>query len=376
MKINYITEARFPTEKAHGWQIAKMCEAFAELGHEVELVIPDRRNTITQTAQEFYKLKFNFKITRLPVFDALAITWLPRLLAFILTEFSFLRAVRRWTKAQPRGKALAFTRDQFLAHVLTRADWTRAFEVHDITPRFFWLHKRLARTLDFIVTTNEWKKREIEKRWGKRRAKIISLPNAIDLAPYRGLPDKTESKKSLGWDATKKYVLYTGHLYAWKGVYVLAEASKFLPAEAHIVMVGGTPEDHTRLQTYLKERALDKVTLVPHVAHEKLMLYMAAAECFVLPNSAKYWHSLYTTSPIKLWEYLAARRPLVASDLPSIRELVNETEVIYVAPDDPRALAHGINQALQGEPDKVEAGWTRVSRQTWRSRAEKIVQAV
>src|SRR4051812_37559194 len=57
MKICYIANIRLPTEKAHGIQIMKMCEAFALLGHEVNLIVPKRQNPITESAFDFYRIK-------------------------------------------------------------------------------------------------------------------------------------------------------------------------------------------------------------------------------------------------------------------------------------------------------------------------------
>ena len=52
MKILYIANARIPTEKAHGIQIIKTCEAFVEFGHKVELVLPWRFNRIKENIFE------------------------------------------------------------------------------------------------------------------------------------------------------------------------------------------------------------------------------------------------------------------------------------------------------------------------------------
>lgn len=377
MRILYVTNVRFPTEKAHGWQIAKMCDAFASLGHQVTLVVPDRKTPITEDARSYYQLKRDFEIAKLPIFDALAISWIPRLPAFLMTEWSFKRAVNRWLKTVPSGPALVMTRDQFLAPALRRPGWKVAFEAHDISPRFFWLHRRLAGCCDLLIASNEWKKDEILKRWGKAiKGKVMALQNGIDLAPYLEMPSRDSARDALDWDRADKVVLYTGHLYDWKGVYVLADASRHLPSGHRVVMLGGTPEDAKRMGEYLSQNKLDKVTLVPHVPHKDVVRYLAAADCLVLPNSAKSWNSLYTTSPIKLWEYLAARRPLVSSDLPSVRESVTDAEVRFVQPDDPQRLAQSLVEECQGDPARVEAGWARAQRQTWTARAQAIIDAV
>jgi len=64
MKIYYLANARIPTEKAHGFQIMKMCEGFANQGVNVELIIPQRYNYIKDDPFKFYGIRNNFKIKK------------------------------------------------------------------------------------------------------------------------------------------------------------------------------------------------------------------------------------------------------------------------------------------------------------------------
>ncbi len=72
MRILYIANIRLPTEKAHGVQIAKMCEAFVLQGVEVELVVPTRRTHITENPFAYYGVKKVFSIKRIFTFDWVA----------------------------------------------------------------------------------------------------------------------------------------------------------------------------------------------------------------------------------------------------------------------------------------------------------------
>ncbi|MHB8831199.1 MAG: hypothetical protein ACYC44_03750, partial [Patescibacteria group bacterium] len=68
-RLTYLVSNRLPTEKAHGYQIAKMCESFAGLGYDVELIHPERVNSITTGFFESYGVEKNFKIRSIPGFD-------------------------------------------------------------------------------------------------------------------------------------------------------------------------------------------------------------------------------------------------------------------------------------------------------------------
>ncbi len=375
MNIFFLMNVRFPTEKAHGQQIAKMCEAYTELGHRVVLVLPKRINPITQDPCEYYGLRTPIETVLLPVIDLLWSRWIPRRLAFVLMEVSFLFFAKRWVRRQTDASALVITRDQFLAPRLRKRGWMIAFEGHDMADDFLKRHPKLGRNVDLVIMTNTWKAEEARRVWGNTRARLVVAPNAIDVAPFQALPSREEAKRALGWDLNKRACVYVGHLYAWKGVYTLADASRFLPASFEAVCVGGTKEDFVAMEAYAREHHLDTLRLIQHVPPGRVPLYLAAADCLVLPNSGTSFQAKYTTSPIKLWEYLAARRPVVASDLPSLRELVDDACVRFVAPDSPAELAQALVEASAGDDSRVERGYALALANDWKRRAQRILEA-
>lgn len=68
-KLLYIANARIPTERAHGLQMNKMCEAFAAAGNEVTMLAPTRRNPISADPYSFYKTSKTYRIEYLPCPD-------------------------------------------------------------------------------------------------------------------------------------------------------------------------------------------------------------------------------------------------------------------------------------------------------------------
>ena len=100
----------------------------------------------------------------------------------------------------------------------------------------------------------------------------------------------------------------------------------------------------------------------------------------MLPNTAQAAISREHTSPLKLFEYMAAGRPIVASDLPSLREVLRHGDNAWlVQPDDPAALAQGI-QHLLAEPALAARlaaqAQEEVQAYTWEQRAERILSFV
>ena len=105
-------------------------------------------------------------------------------------------------------------------------------------------------------------------------------------------------------------------------------------------------------------------------------LYLAAADVAVLPNSSQAQISSNYTSPLKLFEYLASGKPVVASNVPAIREIVqNEQTALLVEPDNARALAEGIQRIHSDRTlhEKIRLSGLEVARQhSWKSRGSLI----
>ena len=100
MKLAYLANIRLPTEKAHGVQILKMCEALAREGAQVELIVPTRNNHLTDDPYAYYGVEKNFLITYLDVPDTLR--W-P--LGFYIQSWLFACAATRYIQEQKFDKA-------------------------------------------------------------------------------------------------------------------------------------------------------------------------------------------------------------------------------------------------------------------------------
>jgi glycosyltransferase involved in cell wall biosynthesis len=109
----------------------------------------------------------------------------------------------------------------------------------------------------------------------------------------------------------------------------------------------------------------------------RVPLYLAAGDLAVVPNRSKPAISARHTSPLKVFEAMAAGVALVASDLPSLREvLVDGENALLVAPDDAAALAKGIER-LAGDAGLRARIAARLRAQaddfTWDARAKRVL---
>jgi glycosyltransferase involved in cell wall biosynthesis len=117
------------------------------------------------------------------------------------------------------------------------------------------------------------------------------------------------------------------------------------------------------------------VTFTGLVPPPRVPELLARADVLVLPNPASAISTRFT-SPLKLFEYMAAGRPIIASDLPAIREVIEpEVHGLLVPPGDPEALASAISRMLDDSQlrDRLaRAARTRVDDYTWDRRGERL----
>lgn len=285
-------------------------------------------------------------------------------------------------------KYALFIRKQQITHLFSREDKlifftmlylrllgsapTVMFEVHYLPVRRDYFFTTVLGKAQHIIALTHVAKDDLIKQ-GIEGEKIHVAPDGVDLALFRPLGNIASARAKLALPLEGKIVLYTGHLYDWKGVNILAEAAQLLPRECHVYFVGGTELD---IKTF-KERHKDNthMTIVGYVEQSQVPLWLSSADVLVLPNSGKEKISERYTSPLKLFEYMAAGRPIVASDLPSIREVLNPSNSVLCEADNSQALATGILTSLsdeQGSRKKAEQALRDVSVYTWENRARTI----
>ena len=138
MKLIYVANARLPTEKAHGYQICKMCEAFSELGTEVLLLHPYRyernQNLRNKSVFEYYEMRPVFEIRTLPNPDTLLIEpFLPRRTSvWLFFLHSVLWGLFAALKARKKAADLYYTRDIPVAFWLVRLGLSTVLEGHNM----------------------------------------------------------------------------------------------------------------------------------------------------------------------------------------------------------------------------------------------------
>lgn len=358
-----------PTEKAHGIQIMKMCQVFADQGIKLKLVVPKRKNEIKEDIWKYYGQEPNFEIEYLKITDFMKFE-IPRI-SFFLQGKSFLKSALSYLKKQEFD--VIYSRDlSFIKH-FGKLSNNVFCELHSLPKSFS--KKDLEKTEGIITITQGLKDVLVKK--GIPKNKIIVAPDGVDFDKFNINISKEEARKEMNLTLDDKIILYVGHLYQWKGAHILAKAAKLLEKNVKVVFVGGTDEDIKEFKK--KYGNVKNIEIKGHLPYKLMPVWMKLADILVLPNSAKEEISRNWTSPMKMFEYMASQRPIVASDLPSIREVLNENNSVLVKPDNPKALAEGINSVLK-KPDfsaNISAkAWNDVQKYDWTERGKKIVDFI
>jgi glycosyltransferase involved in cell wall biosynthesis len=200
------------------------------------------------------------------------------------------------------------------------------------------------------------------------------------------IPDGTSIEASVNSHRSPtSAVYYIGQLYPWKGVDALLHAAAADP-EAQYVIVGGTEEEGTCEPDIERLKALavqlnvaDRVRFTGWVPYREVpeLLRDAAVTVIPLPDSV---FGRYFTSPLKLFDYMAAGVPIVASDLPSLRDVLqHESNALLVPPGDHLALADAVKRlridaslaqrlAKQAQDD--------VRQYSWDARAARLLSVI
>ena len=368
MKIIYIANLRLPTEKAHGIQVMKMCESFAQQGNELELIIPRRINPIKDDPFDYYGVARVFKIRKIPCLDLITLDKYVGHLGLWIESVSFnLFAV---PYIFLKKSDIIYTRDKFFLS-LSLLLKNIIFENHTFPRKYFLYRLFFKKMMGVVVITQKLRDLLIER--GISPDKILVAPDGVDLEEFNVKETKEECRRKLNLPQDKKIILYTGHLYQWKGAQTLAEASSYLPEDAYVYFVGGTTKD---IKEFEIQNSKLKIKVIGHRPHAEIPYWLKAADILVLPNSGKEDISKFWTSPIKMFEYMASGRPIVSSDLPSIREILNERNAVLVEPDNSKALASAIERVLRSSDlsEKISMQALRdVQNYSWSNRAKNIL---
>jgi glycosyltransferase involved in cell wall biosynthesis len=396
MKIAVIAPTHLPAQRANTIQVMKMTQALAETGHQVRLAVPGLPANAHSVPWEALARQYGLR-------QAFPVEWLPVKPAWRSYDFGYqaIAWARRWQAH------LLYTRLPQAAALSSWMGMPVIYEAHDF-PR---------------GTLGPWALRLFLKGRGARRLVIITqallkdlqqsfalpvapsfirvAPDGVDLERYDDLPDPGQARQKLIQSSLDSSLAilqagdihtlksagfvagYTGHLYPGRGAGLLLALAEKLP-NIVFLLVGGEPQDVRAYANKIRARGLNNVILTGFVPNSQLPLYQAACDALLMPYQRRVAASsggdiARYLSPMKVFEYMAAGRPILSSDLPVLKEILSPQNALLLPAQDTPAWAAAL-QTLQTDPDRgrllAEQARQDVQRYTWKRRAEIILEGL
>jgi len=377
-----LANARLPSQRAQSLQVVQMSAAFARAGAPTRLLYARRHRTPPLPAGvelwDYYGVPSGAR----PELESVrCIDWIdrmPRALQYVparLQEQSFAKnAARRVLAAHADARILS--REAESALELVRKKKSGVFlEIHRVPAgrlRRKWL-LAASRGAAGIVAISSGVRDDLAEL-GIAPERIRVEHDGFEATRFLRLPSRRKARAELGLPESAPLCVYTGGLLEWKGVDVLVEAARRLPS-VYFAIAGGMEADVKKLRQ--RVGGASNVRIDGFQPPDRVALYLAAADLAAVPNKSRPAISAKYTSPLKLFEAMAAGIALVASDLPSLRELLtHERDAWLVAPDDAAALAQAIERLVGDDGLRRELAQNLHSRQadhTWDARAKRIL---
>jgi glycosyltransferase involved in cell wall biosynthesis len=247
------------------------------------------------------------------------------------------------------------------------------FEAHTFPTRAF--QRFVLRRVDGVVTISRALADDLVAAGYVHPNRIIEAHQGVNLEKmdYKRL-SRSAARRKLALPADRRLVVYTGKVFTGsKEVEYLIEAARLLPADVLIVIVGGRSDHVARFRRQVD--GTDNVLFTGFIPPRDVFPYQIAADVLV----GYYTHNRALNdyrSPGKLFEYMAAHRPIVLADYRSVREIVGEDGALLVQPDRPEALVRSIERVLEDSDlaeRLAENAFRRVADYTWEKRAERVL---
>ena len=378
MKLFYIVNARIPTEKAHGVTIMNACEAFGREGVETTLIVPRRKNPMEGDPFMHYGVEETFKIKQLWTLDLFRYQKTIGKLAFWLQVLSFYFSVGLFLLFKNR-RTIVYVRD-YGSPLLRLMGYKIIYECHHISNRrrlFFFLNKFNSKV---VVISKALKQAFLDE--GMKEKDILVGPSGVDLSVFAIDVTREEARKRLSLPNDPIIGLYTGNFKTMgeeKGIANCIRSLAHTDKNIMFVAAGGTDEYRAEYQAMAEELGVDaRVRLLGRMKQDEFALYQRAANALLMPfpDTPHYRHHM---SPIKMFEYMASARPIIATDLPTITEVLNSDTAYIVEPDSPEAIARALC-SVKSNPDQAEkigtAGHALVQEYEWAPRAKRVISFI
>jgi glycosyltransferase involved in cell wall biosynthesis len=367
MKITYLFDRPLPANETDSEQAMHTIAALARAGADVTLVLPTARDAGVDEAgiRTHYLTRGDFRIVGVPQ---------P---TYAITD------ARKWwhavfARASARGSDVLYTRNFPTLFAAATGDQPYCYETYR---PWFDTFRPLAPAFRAALTRKHALGSVLHSQYAVDRYAAIGVPRSALEVVHNGydptLIDAAPAnpRAELGLPLDRKIVAYTGHVNATKGIETIVSMAERTP-EALFLLVG---HDGKGGLIELLARRVGNVQLVPWQPFARVAYYLKAADVLLLPPSDRGLALIgNTVLPMKLFQYLAAGKPILAPRTPDLVELLRDGENARLVPaGDVDGAVAALRALLQDQAlaARLAQGALASSRDlTWDARAQKILR--
>jgi glycosyltransferase involved in cell wall biosynthesis len=368
MKLAYLSSSAIPSTSANSLQVMKMCQALTAEGATVVLYAPPAQTDTTRKELERdYGISMRFALRRIQT------------MALFGRRGLAMMAIRA---ARAEKCDVIYTRGVDFAWWSVAAGFPTLLELHQppsglLGPFFFdgFLRSPFGR----LAMISDPLKENIRRAYPSLRDNsILIAPDAVDLERYARFPTAHEARSQLGLPPGDFTAGYFGSLVPGRGLDLIARLAERLP-QITFMLCGGSPD---QVDNRRESNRSANVHWMGHIPHADVPLHQAACDALLMPYERKVTvqgkgDTSDTMSPMKLYEYMASGRLILASDLPALRVILNSSNSVLLPPADVDCWAQALQSAVSDPHFGARLGARAkqdVSPFTWSNRARSILQ--
>lgn len=356
----------------------------AALKHKVTLLAPTIGNTIRKDPFSFYGVPRSFTIEHVPMFDALSSKLIPGRFAFAVAMRSYKKSLKKYLRESSFD--LLYARSPAILPALLSSGIPVFLELHTLPRRGRKRFVKQCNACAKVVCLTSPMRHELVQ-WGVDAKRVIVEGDAVDIKRFKNLPAIKTAKHEWNLPADRVIIGYVGSLVTFdslkKGVDVILDAALLLRKQKLPVFawfVGGPSDWKEKYRKLALTKGLSShdMRFDEAVFASSVPEVLQACDICIYPAPAsKHVFFRRDTSPLKLFEYLAAGKPSIVADIPPVRDVVDATSVKFFHPGSATSLAGALREVMNKKAEaakRAKNGKTIAEHHTWEKRMEKILK--